>query len=627
MAAACSHQAASLCPMLDLNTLIVATVVCTLGFAVSMLVLARLIPEEAALRCWSRAAILLLTGIGLTAIRGQWPDIFAWWLANTLVMTGGAYTWLGARAMRGQQADERWVWWYGLACAALNLGLHIWLRTDYARMTALSLSTALVLAGAGRELWLIGNERLTHICRFSSLVFWLGSTLFIGRVLWAHGSPLHVHGLDYRGWHYLVPYAFAILFINWCVFLVTVLVGDKMRGRLLSALNQAEESDRAKSTFLSSVTHEWRTPLNAISGFAQLITTDDHMPAQARQSAALIQTAGNHLLDVVNDLIDLRSIQEGTLEYKFQVCHVQLLIDQVLADLRPQAIQRKVKLHLASVASNPTIWVDPDRFKQILSNLVSNAIKFNVPEGKAWIRWTDDGQYVNVTVIDTGVGIPEHRHRRVFTPFDRLGAESSDVAGTGVGLALCQQLVARMGGSMGFDSHPGKGSTFWVRFPLAMMVRGELVLQNGGNTQEPDQSDYSSTTPNLQMEPPIPHGKRVLYVEDNITNQKLVKAVFDKQLDIEVTLVTTAEEGIEVAKLQRPHLILMDLNLPGMDGYQALKALRADVRTRHIPVMAVTAQTRKDDIAKGKEAGFDAYLTKPLKLGNLISQAMLLLKR
>ena len=158
-------------------------------------------------------------------------------------------------------------------------------------------------------------------------------------------------------------------------------------------------------------------------------------------------------------------------------------------------------------------------------------------------------------------------------------------------------------------------------------MKGEVVLQTGHSAHTGPHTDYPSTVPVHQQPPAIPAGKQVLYVEDNPVNQKLVRAVFHKQLGIDVSVAATAEEGISLAQRQPPHLILMDLNLPGMDGYQALKALRADPLTRHIPVMAVTAQSRPEDLERGRAAGFDAYITKPLKLGNLISLAMQLIKR
>lgn len=613
--------------MFHLPTLIFATAVCSLGFTVAMLMLRRLVPQETALTHWAGSSLLFLMALGLHTQRGHWPDELTWLLSNTLLVVGTALGWSGARALQGMGAWPRLLPWVVGTFGVLNMAMHLWWRVDQPRMALLSLAVAVCLAGAAREFWLLGNQRLKRTVRATSVLYAMGSVLFLVRAYMSDGTVIHPDPMAQKSWLYLMPYAFGMLFINWSTVAVAVIVGDKLLQSLTAALRKAQDSDRAKSAFLASVTHEWRTPLNAISGFAQLITNDEHTPREARQSAALIHTAGSQLLDVVNDLIDLRALQDSTLVLKFQISHLQPMVDQALEGLRPVAQQLGITLEAEGAATNPSVWVDPDRFKQVLTNLLSNAIKFNRPNGVARVHWEDDGQSVYLSVTDTGTGIPEALHHRVFTPLDRLGAESGDIAGTGVGLAISQRLVQRMGGTMGFQSQSGEGSTFWVSFPVALLVKGEVVLQTGHGAHTGPHTDYPSTVPVQHQPPAIPAGKQVLYVEDNPVNQKLVRAVFHKQLGIDVSVAATAEEGISLAQRQPPHLILMDLNLPGMDGYQALKALRANPLTRHIPVMAVTAQSRPEDLERGRAAGFDAYITKPLKLGNLISLAMQLIKR
>jgi CheY-like chemotaxis protein/anti-sigma regulatory factor (Ser/Thr protein kinase) len=325
--------------------------------------------------------------------------------------------------------------------------------------------------------------------------------------------------------------------------------------------------------------------------------------------------------------MDLRALQEGTLQFNFDVCRIQQLIDQALQDWHAVAQRENITLRIRGVATNPTVWVDPVRVKQVIRNLVSNAIKFNHRGGEVRVEWFDDGVNVVLSVSDTGPGIPAHLHSRLFEAFDRLGAESGEVAGTGIGLTICHRLVHMMGGRIAFHNNPDMGCTFKVRFPQVAVVNGEVVVQTAGVTTADTDPNFASTQRIDQQAQAIPQGKQVLYIEDNLTNQKLVQAVFQKQLGLDVTLALTAEEGLVIARERLPNLILMDLNLPGMDGYSALKALRTDPRTRTIPVMAVTAQSQPEDLERGRAAGFDAYLTKPLKLGNLIAQAMKLLKR
>jgi len=457
-------------------------------------------------------------------------------------------------------------------------------------------------------------------------LYWVGAALFFVRVYLLSNVDMQSTWAQNTTLPFVAAYVYNMIFISWSTVGVAVVVGDKLVGRLADALKKAKAADQAKANFLASVTHEWRTPLNAISGFAQLLTNDEDISNQARHSAELIHTAGSQLLDVVNDLIDLRALQDGTMELKFQISHVQLLVDQVVDSLRPMARQQAVAIKVEGAANNPSVWVDPARLKQVLGNLVSNAIKFNRHPGEVTVSWHDDSNAVVLSVTDMGPGIPADRQAQVFKPFERLGAESSDIPGTGVGLAISQQLTLHMGGSIGFDTREGKGTTFWIRFPQALMVKGEVVLQTGLPSVT-EGTQYSATQPAHQQPPAIPLGKQVLYVEDNPTNQKLVQAVVQKQLKLDVALASTAEHGIAMALQHKPDLILMDLNLPGMDGYRALEVLRADPRTRGIPVMAVTAQSNPEDVERGRRAGFDAYLTKPLKLGNLVSQAMQLLKR
>jgi signal transduction histidine kinase/CheY-like chemotaxis protein len=609
-----------------LNTLAVAATVAALGFTLSMSMLRQLLPMDHSLRHWRSAAVLILVGMVLHTQRGKWPEELTWLLANTLVMAGGVFFWQGSATLADRRLANAMVLGLIVVSTTTNLALHLWWPSNYPRIAALSLAMTVCLGGAGWAFWQLGRSRLTKTTRFTSAVFWLGSLIYLARMIWAEGSAFHDIQHASRAWEVLLPYAYAILFFTWSTAMVAVVVGDKLRERLQAALNQAESSDLAKSAFLASITHELRTPLNAISGFAQLMSHEDRYPTEVRQSASLIQNAGNQLLDVVNDLMDLRALQAGTLDLQFHISHVQPLIDQTMEDWRAVAQKQGTTLAVQGVARNLTIWVDPVRFKQVLRNLVSNAFKFNRPGGVVRVEWVDDGDSVLITVSDTGPGIPEHLRSRIFNAFDRLGAESGEIAGTGIGLAISRQLVQMMGGRIDFKNNPEQGCTFWARFPQAVLVNGEVVLQTSGGDVEVD-PNFPSTRAFEHQPQAIPHGKQVLYVEDNLTNQKLVQAVFQKQLGLEVTLALTAEEGLAIARDKLPDLILMDLNLPGMDGYSALKALRSDPRTAGIPIMAVTAQSQPQDIEKGRNAGFDAYMTKPLKLGNLISQAMQLLKR
>lgn len=611
--------------MLDLRTLSVATLACAVGFMITMWLMRRLVPRDTSLRHWSHAATALCAGVLLQALRGQAPEVLTIVTGNALIALGAMWCWTGAAALAERHVNPQWAWG---AAGVTWVGTWVMQHLDnpvHGRLILLSALAATAFAGAAWGFWMVGQQRIQRTCRATAVVFTVGALIFATRAVLADPETLRTPATANTSWEFVLPYAFAILFFNWVSVVITVVVGDKLLEQLRTALRRAEDSDRVKSTFLSSITHEWRTPLNAISGFSQLMSLDGKIPEDSRRSAAMIHTAGSQLLGVVNDLMDLRQLQEGTLELKFQISHVQPLVDQAVAAHRELAQMQHTGLTVNSAAANPTVWVDPHRFKQALGQLLSNAIKFNSAGGSTKVIWESDGHSIVVRVCDDGPGIPKELHPRLFKPFDRLGIESGDIPGVGIGLSICQLLVRRMGGTVGFASEQGKGAEFWMRFPLAEQVQGEVVLQTPP-VHRVGVDEALTTLPNSSVPPSIPYGKRVLYVEDNVTNQKLVQAVFQKQLGLSVAVALTAEEGLAMARAMLPSLILMDLNLPGMDGYQALKALRTDEQTRHIPVMAVTAQSRPADVERGQEAGFDAYVTKPLNLGSLITHATRLLK-
>ena len=610
--------------MLDLRTLVLAAFVCSVGFMVSMWLLRKVLPGEPGLRYWSHGALYMTLGIYLQSTREWAPAVLAIHAGNALVVTGLFGCALGVLSMSGRVVRARWMWGTFAVSLAL-MGLVEFLpNAPYWRLIVQSALMAAAMASMTWMFWRYPNPRLQRVSRATAAVFGLGCSLFVARMVFARPETVALPLQAIQSWEFLLPYAYAILFLNWTSIAVSVLAGDQIMEQLRQALNKAEESDRMKSAFLASITHEWRTPLNAISGFSQMLRQEQPSADTVRQSAELIQTAGAQMLETVNNLMDLRLLQDGGMEFHFDLTHIQPLIDQALATERDAALRMNVRLSLTGAAANPAVWVDAQRLRQVLGNLVSNAIRFNRTNGRVDVMWEADGHSVIVRVRDDGPGIPFDLQHRLFKPFDRLGAESGTVHGTGIGLAISQQLVQRMGGSIGFHSQPGVGSEFWVRFPRAERVKGEVVLQTPLGQSH---GDSQSTLPQIPVEPAIPQRQRVLYIEDNPTNQKLVQAVFQKQLGITVDLAITAEEGLACAIAQRPGLILLDINLPGMDGYQALKALRADERTRTIPVMALTAQAQPEDRQRGLEAGFDVYLTKPLNLGNLISSAMQLLRK
>ena len=376
--------------------------------------------------------------------------------------------------------------------------------------------------------------------------------------------------------------------------------------QLESAKVVAEKANLAKSDFLSSMSHELRTPLNAILGFAQLLEAGSPPPTDA-QNAKLNQIikAGWYLLELINQILDLSVIESGKLSLSREPVSLIEVMHECQAVIESQA--QKHGIHINFIPFDNTWFVNSDstRLKQVLINLLSNAIKYNREHGTVVVKCTaSTPERIRISIKDDGAGLPPEKLAQLFQPFNRLGQENTSQQGTGIGLVIAKQLVELMGGKIGVESTVGVGSEFWVE--LNRDVKPQLAA---GNTVP------AKRAPQSQGSEPL---RTLLYVEDNPANLMLVEQIIEGYPHIRMLSAIDGNLGIALARIHLPDVILLDINLPGISGIEALKILREDPATAHIPVLAVSANAMPRDVEKALEAGFFRYLTKPIKITELM---------
>ncbi|HEY6529697.1 MAG TPA: PAS domain-containing protein [Cellvibrionaceae bacterium] len=383
----------------------------------------------------------------------------------------------------------------------------------------------------------------------------------------------------------------------------------KAEERVIKAKEDAEKASQAKSEFLSSMSHELRTPLNAILGYSQILAMDESLASVQRAHVAEITRAGDILSRLIKDCLDLARIEAGHLDFIFKPLAPCELIQRCLGMVQNLAIKRNINLvFYPGNFSSVTITADQTRLEQVLLNLITNAVKYNRDRGRVNIACAIEADtFFRILVQDTGKGIALEKQHQIFQPFNRLGEENSKIEGSGVGLVITQRLVQQMGGRIDFSSQEGVGSRFWIDIPMRQEVNNPPVL--GAN------AEAAEIKPN-ELE--IGGRRRILYIEDSPSNQRLMEHLLGRFPQLELQLAGDALKGLFYARTEYPDLIIMDINLPGMDGFEALEVLQSDLATAHIPVIALSANAMSHDVEKGLKAGFVSYLTKPLEFGLLI---------
>lgn len=385
---------------------------------------------------------------------------------------------------------------------------------------------------------------------------------------------------------------------------------------LADAMQKAEAASLAKTRFMSSMSHELRTPLNAILGFGQLLQFDSEKKLSVIQHDHVrdILRSGNILMSMVSDILDFTRIEEGQISIELETVPLAELIEESMTLIAPLAAERHTNVHNEAQDISLFVRADYNRLAQAVNNLLTNAVKYNEKNGDVCIRVTTPAaDTVRISVVDNGPGIPLDQQPDLFEPFTRLNAELKDIEGTGIGLTITKRIVEMMNGHVDFESAPGAGSAFWIDIPMA----GPAVTYDSAtkDTSDTATSVVSDTFDSRHVRPAL----NVLYVEDHLTNARLLSRIIDHVENAIMVHTETAEDGLLQAIENTPDLIITDINLPGMSGFDFFEEIKKHERLSAVPVVALSADGSAETIERANKAGFARYLTKPMNIPEIIA--------
>lgn len=387
------------------------------------------------------------------------------------------------------------------------------------------------------------------------------------------------------------------------------LLVQKRTNELEAEKIRAEKANQAKTEFLSNMSHELRTPLNAILGFSQLmeLKVQKNSDPEHTQNIFHIIKAGKHLLSLINEILDLSKIESGNQELDFEPVKIETVLNEVCTMMSPSAIKEGIALGFPETNAHKLfIYVDRIRFKQILINIISNAIKYNKSQGRVDLKLISNSEHIKIEVVDTGMGIPDSLQQKIFEPFYRVDNSHNNIEGTGIGLPISKKLAIDMGGEISLKTQLNIGSTFTIKFPAYHFSSENEVLIE----ENKDIPDITNTSKKYCA----------LYIEDNEANTALVKRIIETTPNISFLSASRAQVGIQLAIEHKPDIILMDLHMPGMDGIAAFKILQNSDETKSIPVIAVSADAMGTTIERMIDMGFHSFITKPINIPNLFEK-------